>query len=328
MPMYHAHASIVYIQSGDIVSISSVQIVYTGRKRTICCSTLSGFSVTVLFPFRACHACLARPPLGPDLSGYSQNTLSLSCPWKFDGKWPSMSSCLCACAWMCLLCGWVRGCVSKQECGCQPCSFPVEDNFFEAAGDLFSLEPLAGIILFTRVSLLLTCSFRSTRERRLFSIDVKSIVVHIEQCRWTTTGTFVCGSCVSNDAGMVASLGPLQTWRNEQGSQKGQWSGMCHSATSAQAIASIINKAHQTQTLWSLELVCRHASRRADTPEHGNQLFPCLGIRNPPFDGCAVCWSSECVMSPEGVCASFCTLGGSACPLGPRLPQATAGPKR
>lgn len=220
MPMYHAHASIVYIQSGDIVSISSVQIVYTGRKRTICCSRLSGFSVTVLFPFRACHACLARPPLGPDLSGYSQNTLSLSCPWKFDGKWPSMSSCLCACAWMCLLCGWVGACVSKQECGCQPCSFPVEDNFFEAAGDLFSLEPLAGIILFTRVSLLLACSFRSTRERRLFSIDVKSIVVHIEQCRWTTTGTFVCGSCVSNDAGMVASLGPLQTWRNEQGSQK------------------------------------------------------------------------------------------------------------
>ena len=83
---------------------------------------------------------------------------------------------------------------------------------------------------------------------------------------------------------------------------------MCHSATSAQAIASIINKAHQTQTLWSLELVCRHASRRADTPEHGNQLFPCLGIRNRPFDGCAVCWSSECVMRPEGVCASFCTL--------------------
>ena len=111
MPMYHAHASIVYIQSGDIVSISSVQIVYTGRKRTICCSRLSGFSVTVLFPFRACHACLARPPLGPDLSGYSQNTLSLSCPWKFDGKWPSMSSCLCACAWMCLLCGWVGACV-------------------------------------------------------------------------------------------------------------------------------------------------------------------------------------------------------------------------
>ena len=109
---------------------------------------------------------------------------------------------------------------SIQECGCQPCSFPVEDNFFEAAGDLFSLEPLAGIILFTRVSLLLACSFRSTRERRLFSIDVKSIVVHIEQCRWTTTGTFVCGSCVSNEAGMVACLGPLQTWRNEQGSQK------------------------------------------------------------------------------------------------------------
>ena len=89
---------------------------------------------------------------------------------------------------------WVGGCVrplgwevwhelaSKQECGCQPCSFPVEDNFFEAAGDLFSLEPLAGIILFTRVSLLLACSFRNTRERCLFSIDVKSIVVHIEQC--------------------------------------------------------------------------------------------------------------------------------------------------
>ena len=40
---------------------------------------------------------------------------------------------------------------SIQECGCQPCRFPVEDNFFEAAGDLFSLEPLAGIIL-SRVS--------------------------------------------------------------------------------------------------------------------------------------------------------------------------------
>ena len=107
MPMYHAHASIVCIQSGDIVSISSVQIVYTGRKRTICCSRLSGFSLMVLFPIRACHACLARPPLGPDLSGYSQNTLSLSCPWKFDGKWPSMSVCTC----MDVSVAWVGACV-------------------------------------------------------------------------------------------------------------------------------------------------------------------------------------------------------------------------